>query len=440
MKTKLIKLPHGGKILYTPITEVNGIQCEMHFGCGSWNDEKGKGGTAHFAEHVLAGFPTSKHTKEQRFEKARSFQSCNAGTGKGDMFFFFTTIKTHFDEVIDHITETFDDVVITEECFEKERNIILDELRTRVKMNYDEYYQKVKAKLTTQENISQSICIGGTEESVKALTIDDIKTFIDKYITLENLVMTVTGNISQKQMMNAVKKYIIPRLKKEGDRPFSIKDVQQNYWIAPQAIVNKSVEQGKAMLLFSYPLRFAPYTGNILDQDYCRRIVSPFLRKQMHEKLRIEGGLCYSCSSFVFPDDAMFVCEDTIEVAEENLDKLIDQYFDYLKCLPKDLDPEFFEREKRKIVESENLDFDRLFSINARTFRFFDEFGLLYSSKYRNYDIEQIQKLTYQQVNELYKSIYTQKPFIVIYSNDEKYIDKKTTNKLYTKLKKIKPW
>lgn len=440
MKTKLIKLPHGGKILYTPITEVNGIQCEMHFGCGSWNDEEGKGGTAHFAEHVLAGFPTSKHTKEQRFEKGRTFHFCNAATGKKDMFFYFTTIKNHFDEAIDYITETFNDLVITEEDFEKERNVILDEIRTRVKMNYDEYFLKVKAQISTQENMNRSVCIAGTAESVKKLTIDDIKTFIDKYITLDNFVMNVAGNISKKQLMKAVKKYIIPRLKKEGEKPFSIKDVQQNYWIEQQAIVNKSVEQGKAMLLFLYPLRFAPYTGNILDQDYCRRIVSPFLRKQMHEKLRIEGGLCYSCSSFVFPDDAMFVCEDTIEVAEENLDKLIDQYLDYLKCLPKDLDPEFFEREKRKIVEGENLDFDRLVSINSMAFRFFDDFGLLYGSKYRDYDIEQIQKITYQQANQLYKSIYTKKPFIVIYSNDEKYMDKKTTNKIYAKIKKIKPW
>lgn len=440
MKTKLIKLPHGGKILYTQIKEVNGVHCEMHFGCGSWNDEKGKGGVAHFAEHVLAGFPTSKKSKEQRFEEARKFQMCNAGTGKEDMFFFFATTEGHFDEVVDHITETFDDLVITEEEFEKEKKVILDELRTRVKMNYDDYFQKVRAEMTSQENMHSSICVGGTEESVQKLTIDDVKKFIDNYITLENLVMTVTGNISQKNLMNSVKKYILPRLKKQGKKPFSIKDVQENYMIEPGAIVNKSVEQGKAMMVFLYPLRFAPYTGDIKDQDYRRRIVSPFLMQKMHEKLRIEGGLCYSCASYVCPADTVIVCEDCVEVAEENLDKVIDQYFEYLKCLPENIDPEFFKKEQTKIVERENFDFDRLFSINARAYSFYDNFNILYGSKYRNYDIEQIKSLTYEEVNKLYKQVYSQKPFIIIFSNDEKYFDKKTTNKIYTKLKKIKPW
>ena len=440
MKTKLIKLPHGGKLLYTQIKEVNGIQCEMHFGCGSWNDDKGKGGVAHFAEHVLSGFPTSKKSKEQRFEEARKFQMCNAGTGREDMFFFFSTIEAHFDEVVDHITETFDDLVITEEEFEKEKKVIIDEIRTRVKMNYDEYYQKIRAQIMSQENIHNSICIGGTEESVQQLTIADVKKFIDDYITLENLVMTVTGNISQKKLVSSVKKYIIPRLKKQGKKPFSIKGVQENYMIEPCAIVNKSVEQGKAMMMFLYPLKFSPYTGNIKDQDYCRRIVSSFLGQKMHEKLRIEGGLCYSCANYLYTMDTMFSCEDSVEVAEENLDKVLDQYFEYLKCLPENLAPEFFVKEQRKIIERENFDFERLFTFNGRAFSYYDRYNILYSSKYRNYDIEQIKKLTYDEVNELYKKVYTQKPFVIIFSNDEKYADKKTTNKLYTKLKKIKPW
>ena len=78
--------------------------------------------------------------------------------------------------------------------------------------------------------------------------------------------------------------------------------------------------------------------------------------------------------------------------------------------------------------------------INGRVLNYYDSYSILYSSKYRNYDIEQIKKLTYEEVNEVYKSIYKQKPFIIIFSEDERLDDKKATNKLYTKLKKIKPW
>ena len=147
---------------------------------------------------------------------------------------------------------------------------------------------------------------------------------------------------------------------------------------------------------------------------FLERIVSPFLRKHMHEKLRIEGGLCYSCSSFIYTEDTMRVCEDSVEVAQENLDKLIEQYFEHLKNLPENLDKDFFEKEKTKIVESENFDFERIMHINGRVFNYYDNYNILYSSKYRNYDIEQIKKLTYEEVNEAYKSVYKQKPFIVI--------------------------
>ena len=440
MKTKLIKLPHGGELLYTRLTEINGIQCELHFGCGSWNDEKGKGGTAHFAEHILSGFPTSKKTKEQRYEEGRKYQMSNAATGKGDLVFFFSTTKDNFDNVMDYTTETFNDLVLTEEEFEKEKKVILDELRTRVKTNYDIYYQQTRAEITTQENLRNSICIGGTEQSVQSLTREDVKKFIDKYITLENLLMSVTGNISQKQLMCAVKKYLLPRLKNQGVKAFSSRDIKENYWIDSCAITNKSVEEGKAMLLMLYPMWFAPYTGDIKDEDYCRRIVSPFLREKMHEKLRIEGGLCYACSNFIYSSESMYVCEDCVEVAEENLDKVIKQYLEYLKCLPENIDKDFVEKERKKIIERENFDFERLYSINAKACRFFDDYNILYSSKYRNYDIEQIKKLTYAEINKLYRDVYTQKPFLIIFSNDEKYADKKITNKIYANLKKIKPW
>ena len=65
MKTNIVKLKGGATLLHTRVKGVTGIYAEFSFKAGSATDPKGKLGVAHFAEHALCEFSTTRFTTEQ---------------------------------------------------------------------------------------------------------------------------------------------------------------------------------------------------------------------------------------------------------------------------------------------------------------------------------------------------------------------------------------
>ena len=104
MKTQLINLKGGAKLLFNRQTEINGINIEFNFKAGALNDPMGKLGVAHFCEHALCDFANAKMTKKERASYARKFQYRNAFTSREVMGFIIRTVEEDFEDAVDFIS------------------------------------------------------------------------------------------------------------------------------------------------------------------------------------------------------------------------------------------------------------------------------------------------------------------------------------------------
>ena len=438
MKTQLLKFNGGGKVLYTRVRGIQGVHIYFDFAAGSFNDPKGKLGLSHFCEHVLGGFPTTYFTREERWSKARMFQGFNAATSRNSMRFFVYTVGQHFMEALDFLTDPFANLIIDKNDFEKERQIIFDEIATLFKSNGREAGYAYNRDAVRQANINrQTASPAGTVESVSRITINDVKKFIDKYFRLNNLIITIAGNVSKKEVVKGIKKYILPRIKEGGEVGFLPRELKKDIVLPAKMIFGDCVEKGKSYIEFNYKIDFKPFTGKIEDSDYCRGILTSCLRENMFEKLRLDKGLCYECCSVIKRTLRVRRLEDIIECAAEKFDKVIETYLSYLESLPENLDRKQFEKFKQKICECENYDVDKLFQIAEGSVAAYDCFKMIDYLKVKKYDLHRYSTVSYEEVNTLYKSLFKNLPQIIIISEDEKYKTKEFEKEIYSKIKEI---
>ena len=117
MKTELLNLRHGGKVLLNRQKEIRGIAVQFSFTAGSFNDPKEKIGTAHFCEHALCNFPNKKMDREERAKHKRKYEYINAFTSLSEMCFVCRITEEDFEDAIDFITESFATIKLTQEEF-----------------------------------------------------------------------------------------------------------------------------------------------------------------------------------------------------------------------------------------------------------------------------------------------------------------------------------
>lgn len=422
MKTELFNLKHGGKVLFNKQKEVQGISVQLNFTAGAFNDKKGKLGVAHFCEHALFCFPNAKMTREERDSYRRKFEYMNAFTSQKDITFVIRMTEEDFEDAMDFVTESFASIKFTTEEFEKEKKIIEDEIKTKVQRNSSLYTKIVRTKIIKEShynNITSALC--GTVESLANISLEDVKEFKEKYLTLNNLCVSICGNISKKRVKNAVRKYVEQRIGVSTTQGFVSNEVNELF--LPKFHFEKAVEKENALFACVYNLKFIPWTYEVPREYIISSVLSMILQELAFLYFRQNKNLCYSCSLYTCGIANHFSNEFYIQCQEENLDEVILSYSDFLKNLPQNIDKDMFEKHKRKKVLQYNFDFLGINSICDTMYELYIQENKLFNTAYRKNVNKEKRGITYEETNELYKTLFKTKPHVTIIANDDKYKD-----------------
>jgi len=130
--------------------------------------------------------------------------SLNGFSGYNSFGLNFTFLSVHFEEAFNLLTEVIRQPSFDQEEMEKRRRLILasiqqqeDELgRLVFKLFRKTLYEKHPYRMDTL----------GTLDSIRRLTQKDLKEYYQRMVIPENMVLTVVGDVDQKQVLVAVKK------------------------------------------------------------------------------------------------------------------------------------------------------------------------------------------------------------------------------------------
>ncbi len=178
----------------------------LFYKVGSMDEKKGKGGLAHLLEHLM--FRGTSNVPASSFNQLmhKNGADFNAFTSKDMTVYHALVDLSRLELVLALEADRMFHLQISDEAFEGEQKIVLEERKERVdnkpKSRFFEDVQKILWQNTPYEHP-----ISGTEDEIKNLSKEDALEVYQTYYTPENAVLVVVGDVTKEDVKILAEKY-----------------------------------------------------------------------------------------------------------------------------------------------------------------------------------------------------------------------------------------
>lgn len=201
--TKKTVLDNGLTIMTAPRDNSDLVLIKYIVHAGSFFENDDERGISHAAEHMLFKGTHKYDAKGINEAIAMIGGSTNAYTGRDITAFYIISPVKEWKKNMDILSDMIWNNTIPAEEWKKEKTVIIEE----IKMYED------AANMLVYDNLEKVMFkdypnrgpIAGTIESVSAFTADDIRKYIDKWYTPQNICLSVVGNISNDDIVKYAK-------------------------------------------------------------------------------------------------------------------------------------------------------------------------------------------------------------------------------------------
>lgn len=288
MSIEVRKLDNGIPVLMENIESINTVSLGIFVNTGSRNEYPEESGVSHFIEHMMFKGTETRTAKEISELIDNEGGMINAYTSRDTTAYYIQMLSHKLDTGIDVLTDMFLNSTFTEDNLNKERNVIIEEIRM---------YDDIPEEIVHDENVkyavtgAQSNIVLGTIESLNGIDREKfMKYFNDQYVA-SNLVVSVAGNINYDhvyEMLNkGLGKFRDSDSKRKLDTNFTINGGENK--------IKKETNQ--VHLCFN-----TRGNGQLDEMKYPGAIISSVLAGNMSsrlfQKIREERGLAYSVYSY----------------------------------------------------------------------------------------------------------------------------------------------
>lgn len=170
-------------------------------------------GIAHFLEHKLF---EQKDGIDPFMFAAEKGLDCNAFTSNVITSYYLSGTN-HFDEALEYLLNLVYEINLTDENIEKEKGIIIEELK--MYMDNIDFKIDLAMKSMLYHNHPNKDDVGGTIESVKSITKEDLLECYESFYEPSNMFMVISGNFN---IDNTLKIINDNKLLKEKNSSFEI--------------------------------------------------------------------------------------------------------------------------------------------------------------------------------------------------------------------------
>ncbi len=199
-------LDNGMQVVVIPMANHSGvITTDIYYKVGSRNEVMGKSGMAHMLEHL--SFKSTHKLKEGEFDeivKSRGGVN-NAATGFDKTHYYIKTASQNLPMTLELFSELMVNLNLTDEEFQKERDVVAEERRLRTDnspMGYL-YFRLFNTHFTYHPYHWLPI---GFMHDILSWKIEDIRSFYHRYYQPNNAILVVAGDIDPDTVFAEAKK------------------------------------------------------------------------------------------------------------------------------------------------------------------------------------------------------------------------------------------
>jgi predicted Zn-dependent peptidase len=319
------QLDSGLRVVTEHLAGLRSAAIGFWVGTGSRDEADAVAGASHFLEHLLFKGSATRHAAEI----AEAVESCggdmNAFTGQEITAYYVRVPDRHLDLGLDILSDIVWTPALRPDEVESERQVILEEIRMRDDTPDDLVHDVFAGALFPEHPLGREI--SGSQESISAVTRDQIADYHQAHYVPSNVVVAVAGNVEHEHVVSRVREALPAR---SGARPARVNGADHG---TPRAFarVDRPLEQshvvlGARALRRDDPDRFAL---SVVDQ-----VLGGGMSSRLFQEVREKRGLAYSVFSYrsafeetgalaVYCATAPERVQETLDVVRAELDRLV---------------------------------------------------------------------------------------------------------------------
>ncbi|MBX7242466.1 MAG: insulinase family protein [Bacteroidia bacterium] len=293
MQEKFFVLPNGINVCYKYVPYTKSVHCGFIIDTGG-RDDGDYAGISHFIEHMI--FKGTQ--KRKTFHILQYLESVggdvNAYTTKEKTCVYAAISSAYFGRAVNLLTDIVFDSVFPEKEIQKECQVILEEIDMYRDAPDEAIFEDFDEMIFPNHVLG--IPILGTKESIPKINKSILIDFYKKKYSNNNIVFSVVGNVSEKELMKEINKNlsILPSYSQSFTRnypekftPSGIKEIKTHTQQAHELI------GGRAMGLHDKSYHAFVLLQNILG--------GPAMNARLNLNIREKYGLTYNINSFYSP-------------------------------------------------------------------------------------------------------------------------------------------
>ena len=276
----------GLRILTDHMPHTQSVSISFYVGAGSRYEGPEEAGISHFVEHLCFKGTRKRPTAKEISEAIEGIGGLiNAATDRELTTYWCKVPARHFGLALDLLADVVQNAVFDPVEVEKERQVILEELS----MTYDipSYRVDLLIDEVMWPDHPLGRDVGGTRESVQGITRDMLYDYFQKQYTAPNLVVSIAGNVTHKEAVDALSTHFNERSSHQPDPWIPMEDVQSAPILRVERRKSEQAHICIAVKGFSstHPDRYA--------MDLLNTVLGEGMSSRLFLELREKQGLAY---------------------------------------------------------------------------------------------------------------------------------------------------
>ncbi|MBE6047997.1 MAG: insulinase family protein [Clostridium sp.] len=295
---------------------------------GAMDEDMNEKGLSHFIEHMLFKGTNKRGNEELNYELEALGGEYNAYTEYNDTVYTISCLSEEFENAVELLGDMITSSNFPENEIEKERGVILAEMRTSKDDIEDLSFKKVNE--LAFKNSPLRIDVTGIEEEVKRFTREDIVKYYNKFYIPQNSLITIVSSLEHEEAKALVEKHFSNW---SGEKIIKQNIVDEKNAFVTKTSYKKDMEQSTIVYLYTFP--------NIKKEDELPlRILTHRLGESanslLFREVRENRGLAYDIYTqldmtkniktlYIYTAVAEDDVQKTIEAIDETLEKIINK-------------------------------------------------------------------------------------------------------------------
>lgn len=321
---KIDKLKNGIPVLKDYIEDLNSFTLGVFVDVGARNEKDGENGLSHYIEHMMFKGTKTRTAKELSELIDDCGGSMNAYTSKDTTCYYVKMLSDKLEITLDVFSDIFLNSTFTQENLDKERNVILEEIKMYEDIPEDTIHDE-NLRYTLENQYGNTVL--GSEKSLMGIDRDKFMEYFNRKYISNNIGISIAGNFNEEILMKKLQESFGTIEKKPIEKD-EVGDFIQNNG---ENIIKRECNQ--------VHLCFNTKGVSYIDEDkYVMSIISNVLGENMSsrlfQKVREEKGLAYSIYSYTtsFLEGGIFtVYAGTSKENYNEVMNLIEDEFELIK-------------------------------------------------------------------------------------------------------------